>query len=246
MAVPQRIVSLVPSLTELVWTLGAGERLVGRTRFCTEPQEMALFVPEAGGTKNPDIAQIVRLRPDLVIANKEENRREDVEALRAYGVRVVVTDPSTVAEALDMILQVGTVIGTEEPARQLYSAIREAMGEAPERPVARVFVPIWRRPLMAMGGDCYGSDVLAVAGGENVFVNAARYPEVTLDEVARRKPDCILLPDEPYRFSEPHIAEFEHIAPACVVPGQWLWWYGPRMATAIRELRRTLAEVAVR
>lgn len=243
MAYPQRIVSLVPSLTELAWQLGAAERLAGRTRFCVEPPEMAGMVPECGGTKDPDINAITMLQPDLVIANKEENRQEDVEALRARGFRVIVTDPSSVRDAMNMVLQVGTVLGLDEAARSLYQETATALAEPPaaER---RVFVPIWRKPLMAMGGDCFGSDILAQAGGQNVFGGRARYPEVTLDDVAAAAPELVLLPDEPFRFREEHIAEFAGIAPARVIDGQLLWWYGPRMPGAIGELRRIIAEGA--
>lgn len=240
MNVPTRIVSLVPSLTELAWALGAQERLVGRTRFCTEPADMRIFVPEYGGTKNPDVAGIVALRPDLVIANKEENRQEDIEALRGHGVRVVVTEPSTVRGALDTILQIGVLLGCEEAARAMYDEISRALPDAPPAEGPRVFVPIWRQPLMAMGGDCYGNDVLRAAGGVNVFGDRPRYPEVTREAIIAARPDLILLPDEPYRFSEKHMAEFEDIAPARVVSGQLLWWYGPRIGSSVLELREIL------
>ncbi len=240
MNVPARVVSLVPSLTELVWALGAQERLVGRTRFCTEPADMRLFVPEYGGTKNPDVAGISALRPDLIIANKEENRKEDIETLRALGLRVVVTDPSTVRGALDTILQLGVLLGCEEAARTMHSDISRELTTFPEAEGPRVFVPIWRQPLMAMGGDCYGNDVLRAAGGVNVFADRPRYPEVTREAIIAARPDVILLPDEPYHFSEKHIAEFEDIAQTRVVSGQLLWWYGPRIGSSIVELRELL------
>lgn len=239
MSVPKRVVSLVPSLTELVWELGAQDRLVGRTRFCTEPPELTGFVPAFGGTKDPDIPSIAALQPDLVIANKEENRKEDIEALRARGIRVVVTDPCTVRQAMDMVLQIGLLLGCEQAAREIHQATATALQTNIDRPL-RIFVPIWRKPLMAMGGDCYGSDVLLQAGGQNVFADRARYPEVSKEEIAAARPDRILLPDEPYHFTEAHLAEFEDIAPTSLISGQLLWWYGPRMATALQELRTIL------
>lgn len=240
---PRRVVSLVPSLSELVWALGAGEALAGRTRFCTEPAEMAMAVPEFGGTKNPDVAAISALRPDLVIANKEENRKEDIDALRERGVRVVVTDPNSVREAMDMVLQLGVLLGCQDAARRIHTETIEAIGAGPAT-MTRVFVPIWYRPLMALGRATYGNDLVREAGGENVFGQLARYPEVSLEDVAAARPELILLPDEPYRFTEEHVAFFRDIAPARVVDGQLLWWYGPRMGASIRALREIITDGA--
>lgn len=128
-----RIVSLVPSLTELVWWLGRGDWLVGRTRFCEEPAAMAERVPAMGGTKDPDTGAIIRARPDLVIANREENRREDVEALQAAGLRVVVTDPNTVEEALGMILELGEMLGAQGRAKVLAADVEAALAEPKAR-----------------------------------------------------------------------------------------------------------------
>ena len=198
---------------------------------------------DVGGTKDPDIRAITGLAPDLVLANKEENRREDVEALRGRGIRVLVTDPNSVKDAMQMTLQLGVVLGCEERARELYSEVATVCASAPE-PVLRVFVPIWRTPLMAMGGDCYGNDVLRLAGGSNVFGDRPRYPEVQLDEVAAARPALVLLPDEPYRFRDEHLADYADIAPGRVIDGQLLWWYGPRMGKSIVALREMLSESA--
>ena len=240
MAAPSRIVSLVPSLTELICWLGRGEALVGRTRFCTEPAEVVERVPEIGGTKNPDIAAMEALAPDLVIANREENRREDVEALRARGFRVIVTDPNTIEGALVMITELGEVLGASQRADALVADVQAAVAED-DGARTRVFVPIWLNPLMGLGSETYGSSLIEAAGGENVLAHRARYPELTMDEVAALAPCVILLPDEPYRFSKRHLPQFEAIAPAHVVDGRRLWWYGPRMPHAIRELRAMLA-----
>ena len=241
---PEQIVSLVPSLTELVWWLGRGDALQGRTRFCEEPAGEVEVVPTIGGTKNPDIEAITSIAPDLVIANREENRREDVEALRAAGLKVVVTDPNSVEEALAMIVELGEALGREGEATGLVGEVREAVAEGEGAPRTAVFVPIWRNPLMGLAGGTYGDSVLEAAGGRNVLGSRTRYPEVTLDEVAELRPEAILLPDEPYRFKEDHIPEFAGIAPTAVVDGKLLWWYGPRMPEAIRELRALVAKLA--
>lgn len=236
MSAPKRVVSLVPSLTELVYSLGCGGTLVGRTRFCTEPAGEVEAVPIIGGTKNPSVARIVAASPDLVIANKEENRQEDVEALRQAGLSVLVTDPNDVVGALEMISGVGTALGVSEEATRLVAEIEGSLADSstPHQPL-RIFVPIWYNPLMALGTGTYGSDLLARCGGVNV-IQQPRYPEITLDEVAALQPDLVLLPDEPFPFDLHHIPDFERVAPSQLIDGKLLWWYGPRMPAAIREL----------
>ena len=197
---PERIVSLVPSLTELVWWFGCGDALLGRTRFCEEPAGEIEVVPTVGGTKNPDVEAIVAIEPDLVIANREENRREDVEALRDAGLHVLLTDPNSVEEALAMIAGMGEVLGREVEAAGLVGEVRAAVAEGSGERPTELFVPIWRNPLMGLAGGTYGDSVLKAAGATNVLADRTRYPEVTLDEVAALKPEAILLPDEPYRF----------------------------------------------
>lgn len=240
-----RVVSLVPSLTELVWELAPGA-LAGRTRFCDAPAEMAAAVPAFGGTKDPDVEAIVRLQPDLVVANREENRAEDVAALRGAGLEVLVTEIETVDEALAAIAEIGRRLGAEDAAAALVAEVQAAAAEPPGAAEGvRVFVPIWRRPLLGLGGQTYGGDVLRVCGAVNVLADRPRYPRVTLEEVAALEPDMVLLPDEPYRFGEAHLEEFAGVAPARLVDGRWLWWYGPRMAESFRALRRVLAEARV-
>lgn len=237
---PRRIVSLVPSLTELVCWLGHSEQLVGRTTFCTEPAGMIDAVPHFGGTKNPKVAEIIAAAPDLVLANKEENRREDVEALQAAGLQVHVTDPNTVAEAIAMVTGLGQVLGAHEKAQALAEETRQALAEGDGSRAMRTFVAVWKAPLLGLGGQTYGSDLLECAGGYNVLRDRARYPEVTPVEVATLAPELVLLPDEPYPFKPSDGAAFEGVAPARVVDGKLLWWYGPRMPGAIRTLRAML------
>ena len=240
---PMRVVSLVPSLTELVWWFGLGDSMVGRTRFCTEPAGQIEAAPIVGGTKNPRVERIIALQPDVVIANKEENRREDIEALRAAGLNVVVTDPNSVDEALAMVKELGALLGRQAKASDLVREVEAALAEPGLEMRPRVFVAVWKEPFLGLGAKTYGHDLLERAGAENVLATRSRYPEVTLKELQALGPELILLPDEPYPFSEEDVADFGRIAAARVIDGKLLWWYGPRMAGAIRSLRTMFAGV---
>lgn len=242
METPRRIVSLVPSLTELVCWLGGAGALAGRTRFCDSPAEIAGNVPAIGGTKDPGIARILALAPDLVLANREENRREDVEALSAAGVPVLVTDPCSVDEALRMIAELGDRLGLAGRAGQLIAETNAALAGLPPSPGTAVFVPVWKHPLMGLGAATYGHDLIVRSGGRNVFEDRQRYPPVSMAEVRERSPAIILLPDEPYRFGEIDAAEYSDIASTRLVDGRMLWWYGPRLPSAIRALSTIFME----
>lgn len=177
---PQRIVSLVPSMTETLFDLGLGQRLVGRTEYCVFPADKVAALPIVGGTKNPDIARILELRPDLVIVNQEENRREDAEALQAAGVPVWVTFPKTVQDVLNLLWNImytfdeTTYAPRVRVIEQTYDWLN-AISEARElENPCRVFVPIWLNPLMTINADTYVHDVLRVCGGMNVFADRER------------------------------------------------------------------------
>lgn len=210
--------------------------------------------PKVGGEKDPDLEAIRALAPDLVIANVEENRREDVEQLRAWGIPVYVTYPRTVWEGIRLIGELGELTGRAEVAAPLVQALErryhEAATQARARRAPRVFCPIWRRPYMTINRDTYVHDMLGLAGGANVFADRpARYPTVTLDEVAAEGPEVILLPDEPYRFRRVHVADFDPYpeVPAVrdgrihLVDGKLLCWFGPRIGEALEALPRLLA-----
>jgi ABC-type Fe3+-hydroxamate transport system substrate-binding protein len=245
----RRIVSLIPSITETLFAIGAGDRVVGCTIYCTEPAEGVATKTRVGGEKNPKLELIRDLGADLVIANVEENVREHVETLRGWGIPVHVTYPRTVAEGIRLVGELGDLLEAGPRAREIEAALRSRYDEvraavAGRRP-RRVFCPIWRRPYMTINRDTYVHDMLALAGGENVFASAAkRYPEVTLDEVAAAAPEVILLPDEPYRFRTVHREDFAAYpdVPAVrdgrmpLVDGKLLSWYGPRIAEALRIL----------
>lgn len=250
----RRIVSLIPSITEILFAIGAGDRVVGCTIYCTEPAEGVATKTRVGGEKNPKLELIRDLGADLVIANVEENVREHVETLRAWGIAVHVTYPRTVAEGIRLVGELGELLEAGSRAREIETALRarhdEVRAAAAGRRPRRVFCPIWRRPYMTINRDTYVHDMLAVAGGENVFASAAkRYPEVTLEEVAAAAPEVVLLPDEPYRFRAVHRGDFAAYPdlPAVrdgrlpLVDGKLLSWYGPRIAEALRVLPPLLA-----
>ncbi len=224
-----RVVSLVPSVTETLLALGVTP--VACTRFCDAPG-----VATVGGTKNPDIDAVVALAPDLVVVNDEENRIEDAERLRVAGVRLHDMSPRTVADVAPAVAALCAALGVEAPPSGLPV-------DAPRG--GRAFVATWRRPWMTLNADTYGSSVLAATGWENVFGAAAtRYPEVTLNDVAARAPDLVVLPDEPYRFTEHHVPEVENAVPnarVALVDGRDLFWWGIRTPAAIDRLREALA-----
>jgi len=226
-APPRRVVSLVPSLTEAVAPTGL---LVGATDWCTEPA--GLDVPRVRGTKNPDLAAIVGLAPDVVLANKEENRELDVRRLRDAGVPVWVTDIESVPQAVGSLERIFTSVLDQDVPDWLTEAERLWSGP-PAAVRARVAVPIWRDPWMVVGGRTFADDVLRRVGLDNVFAGAnARYPHVDLTQLDRDDVDLVLLPDEPYRFSVTDGPEAFSRAPTMLVDGRLLTWYGPSLVEA--------------
>jgi ABC-type Fe3+-hydroxamate transport system substrate-binding protein len=225
-----RIVSLVPSVTEtlLAWEVTP----LACTRFCEQPS-----LRHVGGTKDPDVDAIVALAPDLVVMCDEENRREDADALVAAGLAVHSCSPRSVADVAPALADLAAAVGVMPPA---------AEGLAPVEPLGRrAFVPIWRRPWMTMNGETYGSSLLAWLGVANVFAGSAdRYPEVDLDGAHARHPDVVLAPTEPYPFKERHLGELDGVAPAVLVDGQDLFWWGARTPRAIARLHEQLASLS--
>jgi ABC-type Fe3+-hydroxamate transport system substrate-binding protein len=235
----RRVVSLVPSLTEAV-ARSAPALLAGATAWCTHPAE--LDVERIGGTKNPDLARIIGLRPDLVIANEEENRSADLDALRQAGVPVWVTVVRTLEQAfgsLDRLLTVAC--GLDRP--DWLDAARAAWARLPEPSAPRTaLVPIWRRPWMVLGRDTFAGDVLRRLGVHNAYAgHAERYPAIPIDELRARGADLVVLPDEPYAFRAGDGPEAFPGLPAALVSGRHLTWYGPSLAEAAAVLRGQLA-----
>ena len=270
---PRRVVSLVPSVTESLFDLSLGDRLVAITDYCIYPREGVAGLPRIGGTKNPDVKRIIELAPDLVIANQEENRKEDVLALEAAGVPVWVTFPHTVADAFNLLWSIMHIF--DEPVMvprvRLMEQTMDWIWRISERKLednpCRVFVPIWLDPLMTFNADTYAHDLLRVCGAVNVFADRdrqyplkadlgqgeslpendpaiigrdKRYPRVTMEEVEAAQPDMILLPSEPFAFTQEHVALFAGLdVPAArhgqisLVDGSLLTWHGTRLAYAL-------------
>jgi ABC-type Fe3+-hydroxamate transport system substrate-binding protein len=230
---PTRIVSLVPSITEAL-AVTVPDRLVGATGFCTHTA--GLDLPRVRGTKNPDHAAIAALRPDLVVANREENRKVDVDRLDAAGIAVWVTGIDSLDQALTSFGRIFVdVLGIDEP-EWLAGAMRE-WSDPPEPSGIHTLVPIWRDPWMAVGPGTFADDLLRRLGLVNVLEGAPeRYPKRPLDELRSLRPDLVLLPDEPYAFSATDGPEAFDGTATALVSGRALTWYGPSLVRARREL----------
>ncbi|MFE3997592.1 helical backbone metal receptor [Nocardioides sp. YIM B13467] len=225
-----RVISLVPSLTEALVSVAA-DRVVGATDWCTHPAD--LDVPRVRGTKNPDLAAIAALAPDVVVANKEENRELDVRRLRERGIRVWVTDIETVPQAIASMENLLDGIAWDRPD-WLVEARRLWCGPLP-RVTCRVAVPIWRDPWMVVGSRTFTGDLLRRLGWENVFgQHADRYPHVELAEIDDAGADVVLLPDEPYVFTAEDGPEAFARTPTELVSGRLITWYGPSLVEAHR------------
>lgn len=231
---PRRIVSLVPSQTELLADLGLDDRVVGVTRFCVRPPGWKQTKTIVGGTKQVDVDRIRALAPDLVLANLEENTRPMVEALDAVAP-VYVTDVRDLRGALDMMRTVGHLTGRAERAGIIAAAVEAGFGRLERRAPLRAVYLIWRHPYMTVGGDTFIHDVMARAGFANVFAGRRRYPEVTAETMAAARPDVVLLSSEPFPFTEEHADELRPALPGIpflLVDGELFSWYGSRLRQA--------------
>ncbi|HEY1252339.1 MAG TPA: helical backbone metal receptor [Thermoanaerobaculia bacterium] len=243
---PSRVVSLCPSITETIVAIGGLKRLAGVTRYCTRPSGMLWGLPRVGGTKSPDIARILDLRPDLVFANAEENRREDVEALRDAGIEVDVTLPKKVAEVPETIRRWGKLLGTVEEAEPLAARIEQAAaGLSGERGNGsfRYAYWIWKDPWMTVSDDTYVADLVSLVGGQNAYgAEPVRYPTTTPSEALARGARVQIFASEPYPFDEEKHGEltarlFGNAARRVFVDGDDYCWHGVRTLDGIRAVR---------
>lgn len=231
----QKILSLVPSQTELLYELGLREEIKGVTKFCVHPENLRKEKTVIGGTKKLRLDAIKELQPDLIIANKEENLKEEIERLAA-DFPVWVSDVKNLSQATDMILRLAEITGKEEEANALVNTIKVGFASIPSpehRPKA-VYL-IWKNPYMAAGGDTFIHEMLKRAGFENLTGDRARYPVLPPEAIEKLNPEVILLSSEPYPFQEKHIEEIRQIVPRaeiCLVDGELFSWYGSRLKFA--------------
>ncbi|MCB0547060.1 MAG: ABC transporter substrate-binding protein [Phaeodactylibacter sp.] len=248
---PRRIISLVPSQTELLAHLGLEEETIGITKFCVHPEQWFRSKARVGGTKQLDPDKIDALQPGLIIGNKEENDKEQIEALAAK-YPVWLSDVKTLEDALEMIVQVGALANRTPEANRLAGQIRNRFEALQESLVGkrrrRVAYLIWRKPYYVVGSDTFIHDMLERAGLDNVFGQMNRYPEASLEQLAEARPEAILLSSEPYPFKEKHLEELRKACPITTlkfVDGQLFSWYGSRLLLSpdyFMKVRHGLAE----
>ena len=241
---PKRIVSLVPSQTEFLHDIGVGEDVVGITKFCIYPSHWLKTKVLIGGTKNVDIEKVRSLQPDFIIGNKEENTKEDIEALREIAP-VWMSDIFNLEDALEMMSSIGEIVEKKEETSKLVQSIREQF-EAfkPENFSKTVLYLIWRKPYIGVAKDTFIDEMLKRCSYTNVLENETRYP--TLDNIGELNPNVVFLSSEPYPFKEKHLEELKAIFPNAtikLVDGEMFSWYGSRLKKSVAYFRLTCDEV---
>jgi ABC-type Fe3+-hydroxamate transport system substrate-binding protein len=253
--IPQRIISLVPSQTELLFDLGLTDEVIGITKFCVHPEKMFKLKPRVGGTKKIDLKKIDELHPDLIIGNKEENEKDQVlELMKHYPVWM--SDIKTLDDALQMIASVGEIVNRKKESEELVKKIKQGFKSlqlqvSKWRSVKKnVVYLIWKNPYMCAGKGTFIDDMLSFCGLQNVDgpspYNVNRYPEIIVDDIKKAKPDLIFLSSEPYPFKEKHIEEFKEICPAAnvrIVDGEFFSWYGSRLLHAPKYFSELLETI---
>ncbi len=249
-----RIVSLVPSLTELICDLGLAGQLVGRSGFCVHPRAILKSVPKVGGTKDVALAKVRALAPTHVLLNIDENEKPTAEALARFVPHLVVTHPLGPLDNPPLYRLIGGIFGREQAAEALCARFQRAAASlaqaAPRWPRQRVLYLIWKDPWMTVSRDTYISRTLALAGWDSVPASAAtRYPRVALEQALLRDAELVLLSSEPYRFRERHVAELRALTtlrgkPVALIDGEMTSWYGSRAIAAMDYLRRLRQRLA--
>ncbi|MBK6731245.1 MAG: ABC transporter substrate-binding protein [Bacteroidetes bacterium] len=231
---PERIISLVPSQTELLCDLGLKENLVGITKFCVHPIGLTKEKTIVGGTKNLRMSVIENLQPDLIIANKEENVKEQIETL-AKKIPVWISDVNNFEDALQMITAIGEITNTKRKAKSIIENIEKEKllftSEINLKNKSALYL-IWKDPFMSVGNDTFIHDMLQQAGYKNAVGDLNRYPKLTVEEIQTLQPEIIMLSSEPYPFKEKHLEEIQAIVPntkIIIVDGEMFSWYGSRL-----------------
>ena len=227
----KKIISTVPSQTELLFDLGLGDSIIGVTWFCIHPREKCKAKAQIGGTKNLKIDKIRELKPDLIIANKEENEQSQIEEL-ATEFPVWISDIKNLEQSLEMIASIGEITGTAGKAQDIIARISSIFENLPQSPPLRTVYLIWRNPWMSIGSDTFIHDMLTRCGLINLCADMERYPELSTEALKTLNPELILLSSEPYPFKEKHIAELQSLLPHAriqLVDGEMYSWYGTRL-----------------
>lgn len=239
-----KVISLVPSITEALFDLGLTENeVIGRTKFCIHPKEKVKNVPIIGGTKNINIEKIKKLKPDLILANKEENIKEQVEALMD-DCKVIVTNVETIEDNYYLLKQLGHLFHKEEKAQIFNLKTYEVLNQAKIDSAIKVAYLIWNNPYMTVGSDTFIHRILSEIGFENIFKHTTRYPEIKTEDL--KEADVIMLSSEPFPFKEKHIAELKEVYPdkkIIIVDGEAFSWYGTHIAKCEHYFNGLLSEM---
>ena len=242
----QRIISLVPSQTELLYSLGLDEEVVGITKFCVHPQTWFKTKQRVGGTKNFHLDRIYALKPDLILANKEENTQAQIEKLQTQ-YPVYISDIQTIKDALQMIADVGYLVNKKSEAAKLIEQINIAQQTHLQVATAsKTLYLIWHQPYMAAGVDTFINDMMKAAGFENCVLSN-RYPSLSMDEIIALNPSHIFLSSEPFPFKQKHIDELKNVLPnakVILVDGELFSWYGSRMLQSFEYFSRLNEQLA--
>ena len=244
---PQKIISLVPSQTELLFDLGLNEEIAGITKFCVHPAEYVRLKAKIGGTKNLNLEKIKSLQPDLIIANKEENEKGQVEELKKY-FPVWTSDVKDLGDALVMILQIGKLVNRETTSKRIYDQIKlNFKNLSPHnKPSPSLLYLLWRNPYMTAGSDTFINDMILRCGFSNVCDHKKRYPEISTTEIKSLNPSIVFLSSEPYPFGEKHTAEIKDLLPGSivmVVDGEFFSWYGSRLLKATGYFEKLINDI---
>ena len=231
---PSRIICLVPSITELLSDLGLDDRIAGITKFCIHPDHLFRNKPMVGGTKKVDHEKIKSLLPDLIIANKEENTKEDVELL-SQSYPVWISNITSLDEAIDMILKLGAITGSESSAEKIVNTITGNFQKLRQAYNISTLYLIWKSPYMGTASGTFVDDMLNRCGLRNVLAQHERYPELSLEQIKELNPSLVLLSSEPFPFKEKHITELKSLLPesdVLLADGEYFSWYGSRLIGA--------------
>jgi ABC-type Fe3+-hydroxamate transport system substrate-binding protein len=250
-----RIVSLVPSVTETLFALGLDDHIVGITTFCRFPEDRVIHKTKIGGTKNPEREKILELKPDVIILNEEENRKEDAAFFRDHGIPIRVTFPSNVVEASEIVEELGQEFHAMAKAEAISSQINDALENMAVPRSVRALIFIWKRPYWTVNKTTYVNSICETVGLKNVFAELKdRYPQLTDDQIRDADPEAVLFPDEPYVFREKDVLEFQNQFPQLkavqqnkliMLDGTYLTWHGVRTLKALHELPKILKQAGL-